>query len=72
MQKHFDIVTVGRHDHFRDEMLTMTGWDNKTMHRTNTYTKEIEFTKKEVEEMQKLLDNNGDLDFMYEVKKMFK
>ena len=49
----------------------MTGWENKTMHRTNTYSREIQFTKKEVEAMQKLLDNNGDLDFMHEVKKMF-
>mmetsp|Transcript_8332 Transcript_8332/g.20459 ORF Transcript_8332/g.20459 Transcript_8332/m.20459 type:complete len:328 (-) Transcript_8332:27-1010(-) len=72
LQDHFDIITVGRHDWLRDELLAMIGWENKTMARKNTYTKDITFTKKEVEEMQKLLDVNGDTEFVYEIKKRFR
>lgn len=50
----------------------MTGWEDKEMERTNSYTKEISFTKKEVEEMQKLMEENGDTEFIYEVKKMYR
>jgi len=49
----------------------MTGWDEKVMKRTNTHTKDIVFTKKEVEELQKLITENGDTAFIYELKKLY-
>ena len=42
------------------------------MRRANTYRgKELQFSKAEVEELQRQLDDNGDVDFMYQVKKMY-
>lgn len=70
LRDHFDIVTVLDHDRFKRELLEMTGWRDKEMARTNTYKGELTFTKKEVEEMQKLLDKNGDTEFIRRVKEM--
>ena len=41
------------------------------MPRHNTYRGTLVFTKEEVEELFKLLDENGDIDFIYEVKKIY-
>lgn len=71
LQNHFDIVAVGNHERFQKELLQMTGWDEKVMKRTNTHTKDIVFTKKEVEELQKLITENGDTAFIYELKKLY-
>ena len=72
LKRHFDIVTVGEHDRFKQSLLEMTGWEDIEMKRTNTYSREITFTKKEVEQLQKLIEENGDTEFIYEVKKVFK
>lgn len=71
LTKHFDIVTVGEHDRFKRELLERTGWEDQEMRRTNTHNKDIVFTKKEVEALQKLMEENGDVEFIYEVKKLF-
>ncbi|KAL3784100.1 hypothetical protein HJC23_012732 [Cyclotella cryptica] len=71
LEKHFDIVTVGDHSRYKDTLLRMTGWENKIMPRQNTYPGTLVFTKEEVEELQKLLNENGDIDFLYEVKKIY-
>ncbi|KAL9185018.1 hypothetical protein ACHAXT_002795 [Thalassiosira profunda] len=71
LTKHFDIVTVGEHDRFKRELLEWTGWADKEMRQTNTHTKEILFSKKEVEALQKQMEENGDVEFIYEVKKLF-
>ena len=72
MHDHFDIVSVGNHDRYKKELLMMTGWEDIEMKRTNTYRgKELQFSKAEVEEMQKLLYDNGDIDFLYQVKKIY-
>ena len=71
LQNHFDIVTIGNHDLYKTKLLSMTAWQDIEMKRTNTFAGELSFTKKEVEEIQKLLYNNGDVDFMYEVKKLY-
>ena len=72
LHDHFDIVSVGDHNGYKKKLLSMTGWDDLEMERTNTYNGELSFTKKEIEEMQKLMNDNGDTDFMYEVKKLYK
>ncbi|KAL7550616.1 hypothetical protein ACHAWF_013835, partial [Thalassiosira exigua] len=64
LREHFDIVTVGEHDRYKRELLAVTGWKDREMTRTNTYSKELTFTKKEVEELQRLLEENGDTEFM--------
>jgi len=71
LQNHFDIVTIGNHDLYKMKLLSMTGWSEIEMKRTNTFPGELSFTKKQVEEIQKLLGDNGDIDFIYEVKKLY-
>lgn len=71
LRKHFDIITVGEHARYKDTLLSMTGWEDKIMPRHNTYRGTLVFTKEEVEELFKLLDENGDIDFIYEVKKIY-
>jgi hypothetical protein len=69
LHRHFDIVTIGDHDTFMGKLLNWT-----TLTRENTYKKmnifkgELEFNKKEIENLQKLLQKNGDLDFIDQVK----
>ena len=71
LHDHFDMVYVGNHDAYKKELLSITGWEDKEMKRTNTYNGELKFTKEEVEEVQKLINQNGDTDFMYEVSKLY-
>lgn len=72
LHDHFDIITVGEHDRFKKELLSTTGWEERGMRRTNTYKgEELQFSKAEVEEVQQQLDDNGDIDFMYQVKKIY-
>jgi len=71
LHDHFDVVSVGEHDRFKKELLDITGFPGIEMKRTNTFHKELAFTKAEVEQLQKLLDSNGDTEFMYEVKKLY-
>lgn len=68
LRTHFDIVTLGFHDGHKRELLRRTGWDEIKMPRMNTHPGEIAMTKREVEFMQKILDANGDIDFMESVK----
>ena len=71
LHDHFDMVYVGNHDAYKKELLSITGWEDKEMKRTNTFHGELSFTKEEVEEVQKLINQNGDTDFMYEVNKLY-
>lgn len=71
LQKHFDIVTVGDHARYKETLLRMTGWEDREMPRHNTHRGELIFTKEQVEELQKLLTANGDIDFISEVKKLY-
>mmetsp|Transcript_85 Transcript_85/g.202 ORF Transcript_85/g.202 Transcript_85/m.202 type:complete len:303 (-) Transcript_85:187-1095(-) len=64
LQRNFDVVTVGDHDKFMNSVLEMTGWNRIEMPHANTFKGELNFTKKQVENLQKLLRGNGDLDFM--------
>jgi hypothetical protein len=49
----------------------MTGWEDRDMPRHNTHRGELIFTKEQVEELQKLLMANGDIDFISEVQKRY-
>jgi len=71
LRDHFDVVSVGEHDRFKKELLDITGFPDIEMKRANTFHKDLAFTKTEVEQLQKLLDSNGDIEFMYEVKKLY-
>lgn len=71
LHRHFDIVTVGDHDTFMDTILKWTGWKRITYKRTNTYGGTLSFTKKEVENLQKLLRKNGDIEFIDRVKEEY-
>ena len=44
----------------------MTGWEEREMKRVK-----LMFTKEEIEEMQMLMNDNGDTEFIYEVKKLY-
>lgn len=73
LARHFDIISVGEHEKFKERIQQFTGWDtdNEEMKRKNTYRGEIHFTKREVENLQRLLDANGDIDFLEKVKLLF-
>ena len=68
LQRHFDIVTVGNHDKFIDQVLTLTGWEYMKLPYTNVFKGDLYFTKKEVEKLQRLLRSNGDIDFIDSVR----
>lgn len=68
LDRHFDIVAIANHDFFVNEVVDMTGWEYIKMPRTNVYSEELSYTKKEVENLQKLLSANGDDDFYNAVK----
>lgn len=71
LRDHFDIITVGQHDRFESEFLKITGLEKIPMQTKNVYRKELNFTKKEIETLHRLLEENGDIDFIYELKKMY-
>lgn len=71
LHRHFDLVTLADHTLFSGTLLNWTGWTPIDMPRTNVYKKELNFTKKEVEHLQKLLQKNGDIDFIDQVKKEY-
>jgi hypothetical protein len=64
---------VGEHEQFKERIQQFTGWnkDDEEMKRKNAYHGEIHFTKREVENLQRLLDANGDIDFLEKVKLLF-
>jgi len=71
LARHFDIVAVGGHEKFKHRMQQFTGWEDKEMPRRNSHEGTLNFTKKEVENIQKLLEENGDINFMEKVKLLF-
>ena len=68
LQRHFDVVSVGDHTKYMNEILNYTGWKYLDMPYKNAYHKSLDFTKKEVEALYKALVRNGDVDFMDAVK----
>ena len=68
LHRHFDIVTVGNHAAFEDQLLNLTGWPFMKMLNRNRYLKELVFTKDEVKSLQKLLVRNGGMEFIDRVK----
>lgn len=71
LARHFDLVTVGNHKVFQERLLSMTGWLHSDIPHTNVFKGQLDFTKKEVEHMQKVLKANGDTDFVYEAEKKY-
>ncbi|KAL9179763.1 hypothetical protein ACHAXT_007733 [Thalassiosira profunda] len=67
LHRHFDVVTLD-HATFQSQILKWTGLTPLKMPYGNVHRAEMKFTKKEVETLQKLLRNNGDLDFVDRVK----
>mmetsp|Transcript_28003 Transcript_28003/g.51652 ORF Transcript_28003/g.51652 Transcript_28003/m.51652 type:complete len:392 (-) Transcript_28003:88-1263(-) len=68
LHRHFDIVTVADHATFMGKILNYTGWTPVKMPYSNVHKGVLNFTKKEVETLQKGLLKNGDLDFVDQVK----
>jgi hypothetical protein len=68
LHRHFDVVTVGDHETFMGTILNWTGWTPVKMPHMNVYKRELNFTKDEVANLQKLLQANGDIDFIDQVK----
>ncbi|EED93232.1 predicted protein [Thalassiosira pseudonana CCMP1335] len=68
LNQHFDVVSIADHAQYKRDILEMTGWIDMEIPHSNVYKKEIEFTKKEVETLQKRLTLNGDIDFIEMVK----
>lgn len=46
--------------------------NDTTIVRHNTFSKELSYTKKEIEDLHKLLYENGDIDFIHEIKSRYK
>lgn len=68
LHRHFDVVTVGDHAAFMERVLRWTGWPTVKMPHGNVFNKDLHFTKDSVQNLQKLLEENGDLDFIERVK----
>ncbi|KAL7551744.1 hypothetical protein ACHAWF_014930 [Thalassiosira exigua] len=49
LERHFEVVTVGNHGAFVDQVLNLTGWNHIEMPYRNAFQGELSFTKKEVE-----------------------
>ena len=49
LERHFQVVTVGNHGAFVDQVLNLTGWTHIDMPYKNAFKGELSFTKKEVE-----------------------
>ena len=71
LARHFDVVSFNNHTHFKDQVLSYTGWKDLPMPHMNVHKKPIEFTKGEVEKLYKLLVKNGDVDFADAVKQRY-
>eukprot|EP00984_Skeletonema_dohrnii_P020014 scaffold9681_cov103-Skeletonema_dohrnii-CCMP3373.AAC.7 len=71
LQRHFDVVSLGDHTEFMNQVLNYTGWKHLDMPQMNVHKKPLEFTKKEVEKLYKLLVRNGDVDFVDAVKQRY-
>eukprot|EP00578_Thalassiosira_sp_NH16_P029687 CAMPEP_0181077308 /NCGR_PEP_ID=MMETSP1071-20121207/883_1 /TAXON_ID=35127 /ORGANISM="Thalassiosira sp., Strain NH16" /LENGTH=92 /DNA_ID=CAMNT_0023158547 /DNA_START=1 /DNA_END=279 /DNA_ORIENTATION=- len=56
---------------FVREVLDRTGWDRVTMPHKNASRGELDFAKMEVENLQKLLTPNGDIEFMDAVRQRY-
>ena len=56
---------------FERDFLRITGLEKIPMKRINVYPHDLHFNKKEIETLHRLLENNGDIDFIYNVKKMY-
>jgi len=72
LRDHFDIVTVGNHEGHMKAVLRATGWPKLEMQTMNVHKKDLEFTKKQIESIQKLLKENGDIDLVNGVEILFK
>jgi len=71
LQRHFDVVSLGDHTDFMNQVLNYTGWKHLDMPHTNVHKKPLTFTKEEVEKLYKLLVRNGDIDFMDAAKQRY-
>jgi hypothetical protein len=71
LQRHFDVVSLGDHTQFMNEVINYTGWRTLDMPHMNVHKRPLEFTKKEVETLYKLLVRNGDVDFVDAVKQRY-
>jgi hypothetical protein len=71
LQRYFDVVSLGDHTQFMNDVLNYTGWKALDMPHMNVHKKPLEFTKKEVETLYKLLVRNGDVDFVDAVKQRY-
>ena len=71
LQRHFDVVSSGDHTEFMNQVLNYTGWKRLDMPHMNVHKRPLEFTKKEVETLYKLLVRNGDVDFVDAVKQRY-
>lgn len=58
LHRHFDIVTVADHATFMDKVLSWTGWTPSEMPHGNAYKRLFNFTKRQLEILQKLLQKN--------------
>ena len=71
LERHFDVVTEGDHASFMKQVLELTGWDEIEMPYKNVFKGKLNFEKKEVENLQKLLIANGDIDFIDAVRRRY-
>ncbi|KAL7496067.1 hypothetical protein ACHAWT_006357 [Skeletonema menzelii] len=51
--RHFEVVTGGHHNEFKDRLTKITGWEDKDMPRMNSNSKgnELIFSKPEIENL---------------------
>jgi hypothetical protein len=71
LTRHFDIVLVGDHDRFHEIVLKVTGWEGEEIRHTNAFHGELIYSERELYKIQRLTEENGDVQFLDAVKHVY-
>jgi len=71
LTRHFDIVLVGDHDRFNEIVLKVTGWEGAEIPHSNSFNGELIFSERELYKIQRLTEENGDVQFLDAVKHVY-
>jgi hypothetical protein len=71
LTRHFDIVLVGDHDRFYEIILKVTGWVGVGIGHSNSFNGELHFSERELYKIQRLTEENGDVQFLDAVKHVY-
>eukprot|EP00584_Thalassiosira_punctigera_P022149 CAMPEP_0172553106 /NCGR_PEP_ID=MMETSP1067-20121228/48529_1 /TAXON_ID=265564 ORGANISM="Thalassiosira punctigera, Strain Tpunct2005C2" /NCGR_SAMPLE_ID=MMETSP1067 /ASSEMBLY_ACC=CAM_ASM_000444 /LENGTH=339 /DNA_ID=CAMNT_0013341217 /DNA_START=189 /DNA_END=1208 /DNA_ORIENTATION=- len=71
LQRHFDIVLLSDFERFTKIIEKVTGWEGVKMRHANSFTRELNFTERELNKIKTLTEANGDVLFIDAVKHIY-